>query len=145
MPMIKSVANFCIIFALFLNFCQSSFIEISSSPSKTFSVTGIDHLGKVCSDNSFYTRQSDEGCNGWAYTSFEECKTKCINNEVPDGCPRHKMPSNGCAFAVYDDNPGFSPGWCQLANESCVLSQRSTNSVWEKSKQGKCTVTFQFI
>ena len=59
-----------------------------------------------------------------------------MNNEVPDGCPRHKMPSNGCAFAVYDDNLGFSPGWCQLADESCVLSQRSTNSVWEKSKQG---------
>ena len=116
-------------------YLTETWITLDDNGLQEFSVPGIDHLGKICSENSWYTKQGD-GCDGWPYTSFEECKTKCVNNEIPDGCQRHKMPSNGCAFAVYEDHPDFSPGWCQLANESCALSQRSTNSVWEKSKQG---------
>ena len=100
------------------------------------------YVGKECSSISIYTRSPDFKCDGWAYTSFEECKTKCVNNEVPASCQSHPdfvIPPKGCAYAVWDDNPDHHPGWCQLANDNCTLAQKSTGIVWENSKEGKKT------
>ena len=67
-----------------------------------------------------YTRDFNRQCDGWARTSFDECKLKCQRNELPDGC---NTANRRCAFAVWEDNSQFQPGWCHLADENCVISE----------------------
>ena len=35
-----------------------------------------------------YTQIPDTNCKGWSRTSFDDCKQKCINNDMPDSCDR---------------------------------------------------------
>ena len=64
-----------------------------------------------------YTATGD--CDGWPNVSFDDCKQKCIDNELPNsGCIN---PANKCAYAVWSDNPDWPPGWCQLADINCTI------------------------
>ena len=99
---------------------------------------------KECTAASVYTRNPDHihKCDGWSRVSFEECKRKCQRNELPVGCdqiknPLNEKPVSGCAFAVWDDNSDWAPGWCQLADDSCVLSEKFTGKVWRNPNHGK--------
>ena len=68
---------------------------------------------------------------------MEDCKKKCINNELPSSCGVGK-PTNGCKFVFWHDNPDWQPGWCQLAEDGCMTqSEYNSNSydsfvIWEK-------------
>ena len=83
-----------------------------------------------------YTTIPNTNCAGWAYTSFEDCKQKCINNALPESCDSGESSKN-CAFAVWDDNSQFAPGWCQLAEDG-VCNKENTQTwgahltIWEK-------------
>ena len=35
-----------------------------------------------------YTLIPDTKCKGWSRTSFDDCKQKCINNDMPDSCDK---------------------------------------------------------
>jgi hypothetical protein len=73
------------------------------------------------------------GCDGWAYTTQETCLQLCKNSSLPAGCP---APGGGyrCAFAEWNLNAGFPPGWCQTANDSCAPVRDPTRGsmfLWE--------------
>ena len=92
-----------------------------------------------------YTNIPNTQCDGWAYTSFEDCKQKCINNALPEFCDSGQSSKN-CTFAVWDDNPDFPPGWCQLAEDG-VCNKENTQrwgeqvKIWEKT--GKTMISRQ--
>ena len=92
-----------------------------------------------------YTKIPNTQCDGWAYTSFEDCKQKCINNALPESCDSGESSKN-CAFAVWDDNADFAPGWCQLAEDG-VCNKENTQpwgeqvKIWEKT--GKTMISRQ--
>ena len=89
--------------------------------------------GKQCTSN-VYTRISGK-CDGWRFTSLEECKRKCNRNEAPPGCA-----SQPCAYVIWDDNMDVSPGWCQLATSSCTIG--SANSGHQVHKK---LSTFRYV
>ena len=100
--------------------------------------------GKTCSESSIYTRNVHyNGCDGWGETSLEECKQKCTNNEIPDGCPEKNVI---CKYVQWDDNPWSPPGWCQLADDSCLLKDATlTHQIWRKSgKLGEFYIISKF-
>ena len=102
-------------------------------PTTTFTMSGIDHLGKDCNRDSFYTLTSDLTCDGWPYISYEDCKRKCVENELPANCENHPdviVPSSGCLYASWY----ISTQWCHLAGNDCILSQDIKVNVWEKPK-----------
>ena len=76
-----------------------------------------EYPGKVCTNIYTHTKF----CNGWP-VSFEECKQKCRNNELPDGCDNT---FNKCAYAVW------SHGRCQLADINCELTAKATAITWK--------------
>ena len=91
-----------------------------------------------------YTTGPNTNCDGFAYTSFEVCKQKCINNALPESCDSGESSKN-CAFAIWDDNPGFPPGigWCQLAEDGVCNEENypPTYKIWEKT--GKTMISRQ--
>ena len=96
---------------------------------------GIDHLGKECNRESFYTLTSDSKCNGWSGISYEACKQKCVQNELPSSCKNHPdvtVPSSGCGFASWNKQAN----WCHLIGNNCEISENSDRNVWEKLKRG---------
>ena len=46
-----------------------------------------------------YTQISDTKCKGWSRTSFDDCKQKCINNDMPDSCDK-RYGNIGCQVFV---------------------------------------------
>ena len=83
-----------------------------------------------------YTKIPGTLCDGWAYTSLEDCKKKCINNELPSSPCVVGKPTNGCKYVFYK-------GWggeCQLAEDGCMTQSEYNSSfnsynswvVWEK-------------
>ena len=71
--------------------------------------------GKSCGSN-VYTGVKGR-CDGWSRVGLEECKQKCNRNEAPGGCK--SMP---CKYVIWDNNPDFPPGWCQLATDGCQIA-----------------------
>ena len=68
-------------------------------------------------------------CDGWSNVSLEECKLRCYENKVPSGCSM--LAHKSCAYVVWDDNPQFQPGSCQLADDSCEMeTASSTAELW---------------
>ena len=94
-------------------------------------------IGTCYLNANVYTKIPNTPCDGWAKTSLEDCKKKCINNELPSGCSEGK-PTSGCKFVFWHDNPDWQPGWCQLAEDGCMTqSEYNSNSydsyiIWEK-------------
>ena len=74
---------------------------------------------KTCSKASVYTRIDGTDCDGWMKMSLNECKEKCTKNEIPTTCPDS---NRNCSFIIWDDNPDWPPGWCQLADSSCEIN-----------------------
>jgi hypothetical protein len=89
-----------------------------------------------CNQNyKVYTKVPNTQCDGWARTSFDDCKQKCIDNALPDSCNGGDPPKN-CSFAVWDDNPHFPPGWCHLAETVCKnenISHGAQVKIWKKT------------
>ena len=83
-----------------------------------------------------YTKIPNTPCDGWEQTSYEDCKKKCNNNELPSGCVEGYPTS--CKFVFWHDNPDWQPGWCHLAEDGCMSqSEYTSNSydtyiIWEK-------------
>ena len=76
--------------------------------------------GKSCTEATTTSKNlAYSNCDGWKRTNLESCKQKCINNELPSGCP---TTSFSCKFVKWDDNKDWPPGWCQVADSNCVLS-----------------------
>jgi len=68
-------------------------------------------------------------CDGWARMDLKSCKEKCNNNEAPPGCQ-----SRQCEFVIWDNTPGFPPGWCQLATAGCqIIEDNDTHELWMKT------------
>jgi len=94
-------------------------------------------IGTCYLNANVYTKIPNTPCDGWAKTSLEDCKKKCINNELPSDCSEGK-PTSGCKFVFWHDNPDWQPGWCQLAEDGCMTqSEYNSNSydsyiIWEK-------------
>ena len=96
-------------------------------------MSGIEHPGKSCDQNSLYTKTGGR-CNGWIGLSYEDCKRKCANNEIPASCTTSTtLPSEGCAYAMHS----ASTGLCHLSGNDCIMSKWSGKIVWEKSVPGK--------
>jgi len=104
-------------------------MEVSVVPSTPPTQVGFGQT--ACEDGEdVYTQQN--GCNGWARTSQADCIAFCEQNAVPSGCARHD--DTICRYAMWDRNPDWYPGWCQLASTSCVLQDgHGPTSVWEIS------------
>ena len=49
-----------------------------------------------------YTQISDTKCKGWSRTSFDDCKQKCINNDMPDSCDKG-YGNIGCRISKWRD------------------------------------------
>ena len=50
-----------------------------------------------------------------------------------------------CAFAVWDDNPHFPPGWCHLAEDGCSNERKSHGAqvkIWKKPGENR---NFKYI
>ena len=46
-------------------------------------------LSEYCKQSyKVYTQIPDTSCKGWSRTSFDDCKQKCINNDMPDSCDK---------------------------------------------------------
>ena len=108
---------------------------------------GIEHFNKVCSNTkaSIYTDPEGDICpnGGWLEIMYDECKEKCIRNEIPDGCEIDKPPG-GCAFAVFTGtSPWDYPGKCRLANSHCIMDDGNYEEmyiadwIWENPKRRK--------
>ena len=94
---------------------------------------------KMCRKASIFTRIDGTDCDGWMKTSLMECKEKCSKNEIPTSCPHS---NRNCSFIIWDDNPNWPPGWCQLADSSCEIDDyismtESLNSTDEFEEQQK--------
>ena len=88
--------------------------------------------GKKCKDEFVYTHVNGSAtCDGWHSLSFLECRQKCINNELPNGCTN--KPSNGCSYA----NWYSKTKWCHLAKEGCVLENGVQDGaiIWKKTSK----------
>ena len=87
--------------------------------------------GKKCKDEYVYTHVNGNAtCDGWQGLSFLECKQKCINNELPNGC--NNKPSNGCSYA----NWYSITKWCHLAKEGCVLENGVDGAItWKQTSK----------
>ena len=85
---------------------------------------------KSCNEDSIYTRDRGTHCDGWHNISLKECKKKCINNEKPATCPQTRK---NCSYEIWDNNPDWGPGWCQLADSSCEYE--SSNTFHEETRQ----------
>ena len=70
---------------------------------------------KSCNEVSIYTRNI-RYCDGWNYISLDKCKEKCRRNELPATCPQT---TRNCSYVIWDNNPDWPPGWCQLSDDSC--------------------------
>ena len=95
--------------------------------------SGIDHPGKDCSRDSFYTLTPDAKCDGWSGISYEDCKRHCVKNELPSSCKNHpdiSVPLSGCTYATWYK----STQWCHLSGNNCNMFQTTTDNVWEKPK-----------
>ena len=82
------------------------------SPEITHNYGSMD---KRChgTDRDFYTYiPKNDSCKGWKTLSLDECKAKCDNNEILDGC--HDSEKK-CAYILY--NPKHKV--CNLADENC--------------------------
>ena len=68
-----------------------------------------------------------------------------MNNALPDSCDGGE-PSKNCTFAVWDDNPDFPPGWCQLAEDG-ICNKENTRRWGEQvkiyEKAGKTMISRQ--
>jgi len=81
----------------------------------------------ACSANSTYTAQHNiQGCDGWQSVTLDDCKQKCLDNEIPAGCSNTN--NDVCKYVVWDDNRHHG-GWCQLANENCELVEAIDSDV----------------
>ena len=92
---------------------------------------GIEHPGLTCNRQSFYT-SSLNGCDGWSDISFEDCKEKCVNNEIPASC-MNQVPPEGCAYMDYSERSRQ----CHLAGNNCTMSEKEGGIVWGKYEPGK--------
>ena len=106
---------------------------------------GIEHINKVCSNEkvSIYTDPEGDICpnGGWLDITFDECKEKCIRNELPEGCNIVKPP-DGCAFAIWKSTRcgHFQKcvGNCKLANSYCIMDKGiDGKNIWENPKRRK--------
>ena len=88
--------------------------------------------GKQCLTN-VYTRIHGK-CDGWAKTNLEDCKRKCDNDEAPSGCP-----SRPCKYVIWDYNCDWSPGWCQLATDGCVIGGANPGLQLHKKRIHGCS------
>ena len=96
---------------------------------------GIDHPGKKCNRDSVYTITPDAKCDGWSGISYEECKKRCKQNELPSSCKNHpdvRVPLSGCGFASWN----IQSGWCHLIGNDCEMLESSDRNIWEKLKTG---------
>ena len=83
----------------------------------TYSHDGIgSYKRKSCNEVSIYTRNKGSHCDGWKNISLDKCKEKCRRNELPATCPQT---SRNCSYVIWDNNPDWPPGWCQLSDDSC--------------------------
>ena len=81
-------------------------------------------------------------CDGWPNTSLDNCKQYCTNNEMPHGCPKQPFL---CKYAIWSDNPDWPPGWCHLANGSCILSDAAHSpdlQTWELRRGNNLVLIF---
>ena len=78
-----------------------------------------------------------EGCDGWAQTSLDECKLKCDANEVPVGCLGSMTKNETCKYVIWYNNSDHLSGWCHLADESCEIETANAKNVqvWTASGQ----------
>ena len=95
---------------------------------------GIEHPGLTCNRESVYTSSYTlNGCDGWSEISYEECKEKCVNNEIPASCKTPEVQSESCAYMDYHE----ISRWCHLAGNGCIMSKKEGAIVWEKYEPGK--------
>ena len=95
-----------------------------------------------CMPRSVYSARSRisyiPGCDGWDYTSLEECKQKCLNNEVPEGCNETEIESINCKYVIWDENVFGNekglPGWCELSDNTCEIITYRTE-LWKKKDE----------
>ena len=80
----------------------------------------------TCSEKSIYTRFNTTKCDGWGKTSLEECKQKCMKNEIPSDCSRNK---EICQYVIWVENEDWHPGYCQLANRNCKATKPNINDI----------------
>ena len=66
-----------------------------------------------------YTYSGTSECDGWSDISLEDCKLKCLKNEMPENCTPPK-PYPECHLIMYVP----STRWCHLG-ESCSRYERS--------------------
>ena len=64
-----------------------------------------------------------------------------MNNALPDSCDEGE-PSKYCTFAVWYDNPDWTPGWCHLAEDGCTNEDGgggggSPDKIWKKTGETK--------
>ena len=89
----------------------------------TYMKDGIEsYKRKSCNEASIYTRNKGSHCDGWKNISLDKCKEKCRRNEfilsslLPATCPQT---TKNCSYVIWDNNPDWPPGWCQLSDDSC--------------------------
>ena len=87
-----------------------------------------------CKDEYVYTFENGGAtCDGWSNLSFEQCKQKCLNNDLPNGC--NNKPVSGCSYATWYPETR----WCHLANELCVIENEHGATLWKNPNIGKAT------
>ena len=94
--------------------------------------------GIKCAEDTKYFITNRNRCDGWPNMSLEDCKLKCSKNEIPNECNGNPNNSSFCKYVIWDANPYFPPGWCQLADRPCkasnVMAPRygGTTEIWKK-------------
>ena len=82
---------------------------------------------KVCKrgPSQMYTA-GNNGCDGWANTDLEKCKSYCKNNKLPEKCTNLTLPPV-CKYVVWQENAK----WCHLA-KACTMTSHGSIDVMVK-------------
>jgi len=111
-------------------------------------VTATSHSqtwGSQPLSNVIRTSTQYQACNGWAGPiTTEQCKAKCLNNEVPSGC---EAPSDfQCSFAWWSNNPDWG-GWCQVYSSEASFkasTDPNENELWTLTSSSSSSEYIQY-
>ena len=94
---------------------------------------------RICKpDTDLYTYVYDQ-CNGWSGISIEECKKKCLRNEIPDNCtPSIANPK--CQFIQYVQ----SSQWCHHG-EQCTKFEELSGHIIVERKDSTLLITYWYL
>jgi hypothetical protein len=85
-------------------------------------------------DTDLYTYVPTK-CNGWSGISIEDCKQKCLKNEIPENCTLSKSDPE-CHLIEYQQNGG----WCQLGESCSRYEKHEGTTIVERKTRPRTTV-----